>query len=168
MNRSTDCRRAAARASKRTGTAVSTHVPGGQNLGTPAQNLPGRQHLEVLLEEEGMDPARVVIGRCDATDLPEWHLEVARTGAYVAFDHCTDEAGAPCSAPDEARVQFVLALLSTDRISHSLSRAETRQAFTYASLLTKILPMLLEAGVSDETLHNVMVENPRRLLAMPD
>lgn len=169
---------AAARASKRTGAAVSTHVPGAQNLRTPEQILPGREHLKVLLEEEGMDPGRVVIGHCDATNLPEWHLEVARTGAYVAFDHCTDEAGAPYSAPDEGRVQFVLALLeagyeeqlllSTDRISHSLSRAETRQAFTYASLLTRFLPMLREAGVSEETLHNVMVENPRRLLSMPD
>jgi len=166
---------AAARAAKRTGAAVTTHVS--SNLPSPVGVISGREQMKVLLEEEGMDPSRVIIGHCDATHFPDYHLEVVKAGAYAEFDHICDEEGAAYSLPDEVRLPWILALLekgyerqilfSTDRISQRLS-AGGGQRFTFASILTKFLPMLRKAGVGEKTIHTIMVENPRRVLPMPD
>jgi phosphotriesterase-related protein len=165
---------AAARASKRTGAAVTTHVS--SNLPSPVGVISGREQLKVLLEEEGVNPSRVVIGHCDAVRFPDYHLEIAKAGAYVAFDHVCDEEGAAYSLPNELRLRWVLAMLeagyerqvilSTDRIMQPLMRG-TGQRFTAASLLKKFLPILRGAGVPEETIRTIMVDNPRRVLSMP-
>lgn len=165
---------AAARASKRTGAAVTTHVS--SHLPSPVGVISAREQLKVLLDEEGMDPSRVIIGHCDAVHVTEYHLEVVQRGVYAEFDHICDEEGAFYSLPDDRRVRWVLALLeagyerqllfSTDRIAIRLAMPQ-RQRHTLASLTTKFLPMLHKAGVGDETVHTIMVENPRRALAIP-
>ena len=165
---------AAARASKRTGAAITTHVS--STLPSPVGVISAREQLKVLLEEEGLDPLRVIIGHCDAIRWADYHLEVASTGAYVQFDHICDEEGIAYSLPDPWRVGWVLNLLkagyerqllfSSDRIVHDLSSRRQRH-YTLSSLFRRFLPMLKEAGVEESTMRTIMVENPQRVLPMP-
>ena len=68
--------RAVARAHKKTGVTVLTH----------AINWPvGLDQLDILTEE-GVDPRRIVIGHCQSYPHHEYHAEIARRGAFVAFD----------------------------------------------------------------------------------
>ena len=167
--------RAAARASKRTGAAITTHIS--SHLPSPVGLISGREHLKVLIEEEGVEPSRVIIGHCDATRLTDYHLEVAKAGAYVAFDHICDEVGAPYAFANEMRLPWIMNLLehgyerqmifATDRIMHFLSGGGG-QRFTADQLLSEFLPMLRMEGVGEHVIRTIMVENPRRVLAMPD
>ena len=68
--------RAAARAARRTGAAVTTHA---------AQSAVGLAQLAIL-EDEGLDPARVVIGHCDSWPRIEHWREIVRRGATVEAD----------------------------------------------------------------------------------
>ncbi len=68
--------RAAARAHRRTGLTITTHA---------ARWPVGNAQLD-LLTEEGVDPARVVIGHCDMVPDHDYHLALARRGAWVQFD----------------------------------------------------------------------------------
>jgi phosphotriesterase-related protein len=165
---------AAGRASKRTGAAVTTHVS--SHLPSPVGIISGREQLKVLIEEEGVDPSRVIIGHCDAVRFPDYHMEIVKAGAYVQFDHICETEGAAYSLPDELRLQWVRSLLeagyerqllfSSDRIAHRLSRGSS-QHFTFASLFQRFLPMLRKAGIGEATIHTIMEENPRRVLPMP-
>lgn len=68
--------RAAARAHRRTGATITTHA---------ARWPVGDAQLD-LLAEEGVDPGRVIIGHCDMVPDPDYHLRLARRGAWVQFD----------------------------------------------------------------------------------
>ena len=68
--------RAAARAARRTGLAITTH-----GVLSPV----GRDQLRVL-EEEGADPARVIIGHADSYPVLDHHLAIVGRGASVEFD----------------------------------------------------------------------------------
>src|SRR4051812_23665129 len=67
--------RAAARASRQTGAAVTTHA-----FRWPV----GIAQLDILCAE-GVEPDRVIIGHCDTVPIPAYHAEIARRGAYVQF-----------------------------------------------------------------------------------
>ena len=68
--------RAAARAALRTGASVTTHA---------VQSDVGLAQLDIL-EDEGLDPARVVIGHCDSHPRIEHWREIVRRGAHVEAD----------------------------------------------------------------------------------
>src|SRR5690348_30206 len=68
--------RAAARAHHRTGLTITTHA---------ARWPVGLPQLD-LLAEERVDPRRVVVGHCDMVPDPDYHLALARRGAWVQFD----------------------------------------------------------------------------------
>ena len=151
--------RAAARACKATGAAVTTHA-----YAYPV----GLDQLDILLEE-GADPTRVVIGHADSCPDVEYHEAVARKGAYVQYDG----VGRLHQYSDEKRVSVVLEmikrgyvenlLLSTDRCWRSDLHAYG--GFGYDHVLATFVPMLKEAGVSDEDIHTMTVVNPARMLS---
>jgi predicted metal-dependent phosphotriesterase family hydrolase len=150
--------RAAARAHKQTGAAIVTHA-----MGYPV----GLPQLD-LLEEEGVDPRRVVIGHCDHYLDLDYHIAIIRRGAYVAYDNLGNGA----SYPDHLKLPLLLDLLRRGYEGQILLSTDTCQrthlhAFGghgYDHLIVKILPALKEAGVSDEQIHVMMFENPARLL----
>ena len=65
--------RAAARAALRTGASVTTHA---------VQSDVGLAQLTIL-EDEGLDPARIVIGHCDSHPRIEHWREIVRRGAHM-------------------------------------------------------------------------------------
>lgn len=156
--------RASARAHKRTGVAITTHA---------VRSPVGLAQLD-LLEEEGVDLRRVIVGHCDNAGFeicpdPDYHEAVARRGAYVEFDQIHGKF----EWDTERRVQWVKQLvdkgylrqilLSHDVCAKSLLRTYGGNGYGY--LLTGFVPRLLEAGLSEEQVHAILVENPRTALA---
>jgi phosphotriesterase-related protein len=160
--------RAAARAQLATGVAVSTHA---------ARWPVGLPQLD-LLESEGVDPQRVIIGHCDTVSSVSWedpddilfyHLELARRGAYVQFDTIR-----PTYEHEvKARIRYICHLLSEGHgaqilLGHDTARRPLLKTYGgggYDYILTGFVPRLLEVGVSQKEITMMLVDNPRRALS---
>lgn len=154
--------RAAGRAAVRTGLAVSTH-----SAGSPV----GLEHLRIL-RDEGVDPSRVVIGHSDSYAFLEYHLAVLRQGAYVQFDNIGYRL--PGVAALESKLIPITVelirqgwaqrlLLSQDVCHRSHLKAYGGNGYDY--VLTTFVPRLRAAGVDDEAIQLMLVDNPRRVLS---
>jgi phosphotriesterase-related protein len=150
--------RAAARAHRRTGVTITTHA---------ARWPVGGPQLDVL-EEEGVDPRRVIIGHCDMVPMPEYHVALAKRGAYVEFD--TIRGGAEYDT--EARVGFVLGMVRAGYLDRVLlsqdvclrSQLRAMGGCGYDFVLTDFVARLRAAGLGEDDVHVLTVENPRRAL----
>ncbi|MDQ7908751.1 hypothetical protein RB614_29890 [Phytohabitans sp. ZYX-F-186] len=152
--------RAAARASLRTGAAISTH----------ACRFPvGIDQLDIL-EAEGVAPDRVVIGHCDTVFLPEYHLAIARRGAYVQFDNI--RAGHEFDL--NRRADWIVRLVREGHIdqiclSHDIVRNEHLSTYGgggYTYLTDSFIPRLLAAGLTEDDVHRITISNPQRVLSI--
>jgi predicted metal-dependent phosphotriesterase family hydrolase len=154
--------RAAARAHKETGLTITTHA---------ARWPVGGPQLDIL-EEEGVDPRRVIVGHCDMVPIPEYHVALAKRGAYVEFDTIRGES----EYDTETRVGFVLAMAREGYLEHVLlshdvclrSQLHAMGGCGYDFVLTDFLPRLGTAGLSDDDIRVLTVENPRRALTGAD
>lgn len=156
--------RAAARAALRTGAAVTTHA---------VQSDVGLAQLRIL-EEEGLDPARIVIGHCDSHPRLDHWREIVRRGAHVEADFLgmsftpLERAGEPnvihllTTLLDEGYERQIL--LSQDVCHDAQLTSYGGNGYTY--LQRTFLPRLQAAGASESTLRTITVENPARLLTL--
>jgi len=156
--------RAAARAARRTGLAITTHA---------VQSTVGLDQLDVF-EAEGADLSRVVIGHADSNPSLEYHLAIAERGATVEFDFL-GMSFTPLERHGEGRIVDILRellsrgfveqiLLSQDVCHDSQLRRYGGNGYTY--LAESFLPRLREAGVSEDEIRKITVGNPRRLLTI--
>jgi predicted metal-dependent phosphotriesterase family hydrolase len=156
--------RAAARAARRTGLAITTHA---------VQSTVGLDQLDVFAAE-GADLTRVVIGHADSHPSLDYHLAIVDRGATVEFDFL-GMSFTPLERHGEGRVvdlvRELLArghaeriLLSQDVCHDSQLRRYGGNGYTY--LADAFLPRLREAGVSDADIGTITVDNPRRLLTI--
>jgi predicted metal-dependent phosphotriesterase family hydrolase len=152
--------RAAARAQKRTGVAITTHA---------ARWSVGLAQLDILAHE-GVDLRRVVIGHCDTVPDMDYHVAVADRGAYVQFD----TIGLFLSEYDQdRRVAFIRNLVDrghADRIliSHDICLRTALSATGgpgFSHILDHFLDRLRAAHVAEEHIHQITVENVARALA---
>jgi phosphotriesterase-related protein len=122
--------------------------------------IPGKSALEQLdiLEDAGVDPRRVAIGHLGNLDDPKVyvHKAICRRGAYVGFDRQGGRG-------DDRVVPLVMALLDAGFADHILVSGDASRG--YGRPLTVFLPKLKAAGASDDLLHRISVDNPRRFLA---
>jgi phosphotriesterase-related protein len=134
---------------------VATNIPIFTHTG-----IPGKSALEQLdiLEDEGVKPDRVVIGHLGNLVDPNVyvHKAICRRGAFVGFDR---QGG----NNDAQQVPMVVALIDAGFADHLMFSADASSG--YAKTLTVFVPKLKAAGVSDQVLHRIMVDNPRRFLA---
>jgi phosphotriesterase-related protein len=155
--------RAAARAARRTGLAVTTHG---------VLSDVGLAQLRIL-EEEGADPTRVIIGHADSYPVLDHQLAIVERGASVEFDFI----GMPWPREREAEartIELVCELLSRGHAEHVLlsqdvcndDQLERNGGNGYTYLTETFLPRLREAGVSDAEIETMTVTNPRRLLTI--
>jgi phosphotriesterase-related protein len=155
--------RAAARAARRTGLAMTTHA---------VLSDVGLAQLRIF-EEEGLDPGRVVIGHADSYPVLAHHLEIVARGASLEFDFI----GMPWERErigEERTIELLLELLSrghADRVLLSQDVCNDSQLIRfggngYAYLANAFLPKLRAAGVSDAEIETMTVANPRRLLTI--
>ena len=155
--------RAAARAASRTGLAITTHG---------VLSDVGLAQLRIL-EEEGTDPGRVIIGHADSYPVLDRYLEVIQRGANVEFDFLGMPW--PKERHDEVRtVELTCDLLArghADRILLSQdvcsdSQLKAYEGNGYVHLTETFLPRLRAAGVSDAEIETMTATNPRRLLTI--
>lgn len=151
--------RAAARAQRATGAPLTTH----------ASMYPvGLVQLQILAEE-GVDPARVIIGHCDTFLDPDYHATILEAGAYVQFD----TIGRSHMNPDERRADALVALLRRgwgERLLLSSDRCHKRdlRAFGgvgYAHVFAAFVALLRGRGVGEDDIDLMTVINPRRVLS---
>ena len=122
--------------------------------------IPGKSAIEQLdiLEDAGVDPRRVAIGHLGNLGDPAVYVHklLCRRGAFVGFDRQGGGNDAPV-------VPLVIALIDAGFADHILISGDASRG--YARPVTSFLPKLRAAGASDEVLHRIMVDNPRRFLA---
>ena len=118
-----------------------------------------------------VDLHHVVIGHLnDIRDNPSAApIAIARRGAYLGFDH----SGKPDDPRADEYARTILAVLDAgfeDRICLSSDFNDDRYLRKNGGpgidmVLTTMVPRLKRAGLSDATLHGILVENPRRVLS---
>jgi predicted metal-dependent phosphotriesterase family hydrolase len=156
--------RAAARAARTTGLAITTHA---------VQSTVGLDQLDVF-EAEGADLSRVVIGHADSYPSLDYHLAIVERGATVEFDFL-GMAFTPLERHGEGRIVDSIRellgrghveriLLSQDVCHDSQLRRYGGNGYTY--LADTFLPRLRDAGVSDAEIRTITIDNPRRLLTI--
>ncbi len=151
--------RAAARAHQRTGLTITTHA-----LRAPV----GLAQLD-LLTEERVDPSRVIVGHADTYPHPDYHDAVATRGAWVQFDTVRGVH----EFEIEKRIRLVKEVIARGHLrrlllSHDVCVPAHLRAYGgggYDYLLTEFIPRLLGAGVAQEQIHTLTVENPRAALS---
>ena len=160
--------KAIAAAHRQTGVPITVH--------TNATHQTGRAALD-LFREEGVDPTKVVVGHAgDSNDLGylRW---LADQGAVIGCDRF----GIDVFNPTPERIKTVTALCQAgyaDRIvlSHDAAcymdyfsgeqmQEQVRTALPnwhFLHITEDVLPALSKQGVSDDQIHQMLVDNPRR------
>jgi predicted metal-dependent phosphotriesterase family hydrolase len=156
--------RAVARCARRTGLAISTHA---------ILSDVGAAQLTIL-EDEGVDPGRVVIGHADSYPILDHYLSLISRGASIEFDFL-GMSFTPQEQYGEGRVIDLLlelvhrghadrVLLSHDVCHNSQLRHYQGNGYTYLS--STFLPRLRERGLGDAEIDQITKVNPRRLLTI--
>jgi phosphotriesterase-related protein len=156
--------RAAARAARRTGLAITTHA---------VLSDVGLAQLRIF-EEEGADPGRVVIGHADSYPSLDHYLAIIERGASIEFDFLGMSFSAVERLGESRVVELLCELLArghADRILLSQdvchdSQLKRYEGNGYVYLAESFLPRLRGAGVSDAEIDTMTVANPRRLLTI--
>ena len=121
--------------------------------------IPGKSAIEQLdiLEDAGVRPERVVIGHLGnlVDNNVAVHKVLCRRGAFVGFDRQ--------GVNDAQQVPMVMALVDAGFADHLMFSSDASSG--YSKTMTVFVPRLKAAGISDQVLHRIMVDNPRRFLA---
>ena len=150
---------------QRTGLPLFTHTPHDGCSSCAIEQLD-------IIEEMGVDPRLVCIGHlADIRDDPgaEVHIALARRGAFLGFD----TVGHQITQGDAEKVQMIVSVIDAGYEDHVLLSADfAREAELkakggagYSSVVTIFVPKLRYAGVPEETIQKILVDNPRRFLA---
>lgn len=127
-----------------------------------------------LAIDEVLEPQRLVMGGMDRRDavVKGWPLAVARAGVRLSIDHIGSND--PLYLSDAERVSLIFEMIEkgfADRIL--LSASATGVAFgepgndiPYSDVLTKFVPMLQAAGVSQAHIAQMLITNTAQLLSV--
>jgi predicted metal-dependent phosphotriesterase family hydrolase len=155
--------RAVARASLATGMAITTHG---------VQSAVGLAQLRIFTEE-GVDPARVVIGHADSHHDLDFYLGVLDAGANLQFDFLGHRFGVE-EALEPRLVETLVELLERgygEQLLLSQDVCHNRQlkaygGFGYVYLQQHFLPTLRTAAVGEGEIRRMTVDNPARILTV--
>jgi phosphotriesterase-related protein len=162
--------RAAARASKATGVPIRIHTDAARRAG---------ESDAVILEDEGVNPARVSFDHSDDSGDMDYFLGLARRGYSLGMDHVHRGLMTDVEPSFERRAECIkmlvdagfadkLSLSSDSQFGGSLLPEETRDwrenldpTEGMLFCVRRLLPRLRELGVSSEQIHAMTVENPK-------
>jgi predicted metal-dependent phosphotriesterase family hydrolase len=157
--------RAVGKAHLQTNLPIFTHNAYGTGPNVPRDA--GLRQLDAF-ESVGVKPQRVAIGHTCCLDDPTADIikQLAKRGAFVGFDRVTGGL-----VPDDKKVTMVLAFLEAgyaDKLLLSSDYNFTARSAArpgYGTTLTVFVPKLRQAGVKEETIRRITIDNPRRFLA---
>jgi phosphotriesterase-related protein len=158
--------RACARASKRTGRSLMVHSHPGTRRG-----------LEIMdvLDEEEVDPASVQVAHTGDTDDLDYIEQLLERGPFIGMDRY----GTVIYLDDEKRNATVTALLERGHAGRMFLSTDACAEFDWfprelldemapnwksTYIMDSIVPQLKEAGMTDDQLEEMLVENPKRWL----
>lgn len=157
--------RASARASRRTGAAITLDIRNRQH-----------SHILDLLATEGADLARVILGHTDLVASDTGYLTpLLQRGATLEFDLLGRPPLVTRTRPlDRDVARTIVTLINAgygDRIvlSQDVSEKTHLKAYGgtgYAFLEEQFLPYLKRQGVTDAQIRQLVVDNPKRLLTL--
>jgi phosphotriesterase-related protein len=157
---------AAATAHLETGVPITTHTNASHRGGLAQQ---------AVLSDLGVDLTRVVIGHCGDTTNLDYLKEIMDAGSSIGMDRF----GMDIMATEDDRIDTVVRLCElgyADRMtmSHDASffsvnmepsvRNRIMPNWNHLNLSDRILPEVRRRGVSDETIEQIMVTNPQRIM----
>lgn len=163
--------RSVARAHRRTGVPISTHAHGASRQGLAQQQI---------LEEEGVDLSRVIIGHVGDVAELDYAEELIARGSYIGLDRFgINLGGHDCGDPDklEQRITIAAELCRRGHAAHLVLGHDTNvesdtttraqratlpglQQWRYTYIYDEVLPALLKAGVSGDDIDQMLVRNP--------
>lgn len=160
---------AAARAQQQTGAAINVHF----DIDVPAVDY--TQALDIL-EDEGADLNRVVIDHLvPRPDTVAFCKSLVERGCYIEFElwgmHVWPKVEQLVHTHPEVQIAslrwFILnGLLERVLISQDICNQVLlvkNDGFGYAHILNDLVPRFKSYGITDEEIHTIMVENPKRL-----
>ncbi|QSO47084.1 phosphotriesterase family protein [Alicyclobacillus mengziensis] len=160
--------RAAARAQRETGVTIVTHTQDGTM---------GPEQADLLISE-GADPVRIVIGHMDGNTDVAYHHETLKRGVTIGFDRFGLQVINNCPM-DYLRETVLIGLIGIGYghkivLSHDTVNCWCGRPFKVneqaAALLSKwnpthifdeVLPVLREAGITEEQLQQIFEHNPQ-------
>jgi phosphotriesterase-related protein len=162
--------RAIGQVSARTGLPILTHVP---HEGCPTCAI---EQLDIFLSQ-GAKPENIAIGHLATIQTKqdptmETHKTIAKRGAFIDFGPVGHEMARSHVPEAEKAKRFLMLMeaglenqvvLSSDLGNYN--HLKTNWGLGFSSVLLQFVPKLRRAGVKEETLRKVLVDNPRRLLA---
>lgn len=164
--------RAGARVQKETGLPLIAHTEDG------AMSL----ETADILASEGADPKRTVIAHICCTADMKYLAAVLAKGVYLGFDRMGDAGPIPVSLKTACLIGLLgighadRILLSSDHVGYMQGRpwpwdipghplTPMFANWSYSNIFQNIVPALKNAGVTDEKINTMLVDNPRRLFA---
>ena len=161
---------AAALAAVETGAPITTHTD---------QGTMGEEQQAFLLGK-GVPPHKIIIGHSCGSDDHAYHMNILDRGSYLGFDRF----GLDILVPDEQRVRSLVALLKKQKeqqiiVSHDsvwctrgkpfpdemLAMIDPDVLFNPTHFHRNIIPRLLEAGVTQQQIDTMLVDNPRQFFS---
>ncbi len=161
---------AAGRAQKATGVPIITHTEAGTM---------GLEQADILLAE-GANPKQIAIGHAGGSADLKYHAGILDKGVNLAFDRLGLDAELWKAGPDKFRKGCIVALIamgyagqlicSHDVVLNWLGGEvvlprEIVGNWYPTHLFKNIIPALKNAGVAEEYIHTITVENPRKMFA---
>lgn len=148
---------AAIKAHLETGTIISTHT----SIGTMAREQ------AALFKKRGVNPKKVIIGHQDLSEDLEQIKFLINEGFWVSFD----TIGKNNYVLDTDKIEFLVDLQKNGMIdSIVMSMDITRKSnmkykggIGYTYLFTDFIPMMKEAGITEESINKIFVENPKKI-----
>jgi len=162
--------RASAVAQQQTGAALNIHP-------SPSDDLV----LEIIriLHDAGADLSRTIISHVDMFFGQTTRCEIADAGCYLEFD-CFGYAdlfpiyhGRVLDTPSPTqRINDIIQLIADGYLAQILISGDicykhmlvNYGGYGYAHILHDIVPLMRNKGMSDEQIHTLLVENPKRVL----
>lgn len=157
--------RASAQAHRRTGVPISTHTHAASEVGLKQQDV---------FESEGVDLSRIVIGHSGDTEDTGYLKKLCDRGSYIGMDRF----GIDIFLQMSKRVATIARMCELGYaekmvLSHDAScyfdwaepelRAELLPKWGFNHIPDDVIPALREAGVADEQITAMTVDNPRRI-----
>jgi phosphotriesterase-related protein len=165
--------RAAARAQRQTGSAISIHTAAHASMADSALTVAD------ILQDEGADMSRVVMGHMDAMlHRPKYLDATLARGCMLEFDlfghEFFESENAFQSFGDTEKCRAVARLVSEGHarqllLSHDVCykiQLQSYGGYGYAHLLRNIVPRLRLLGVAEDQVEQMTIHNPRRVLSI--
>lgn len=164
--------RAAALAQLDTGVAINVHINPWTTNGIEAADI---------LLDAGVAPDRICISHIDVEDREDYVWALLKKGVYVEFDNFGKEyyirrevrnSGYGCFVHDTDRVKFLKKMIDDGYLNQVLLSCDLclknlmhkYGGWGYDHVLTNIVPMMEDEGITDEQIRTLLVENPANWL----